>query len=275
MERHVSEPGGDVPEQAARLREVADLVAQRNEIDQELANIVGRPVVAGHLGEWIAGQIFGIELESSGSQRGYDGRFTRGDLAGRSVNVKWYSRQQGLLDISPHPADYYLVLAGPTSAAASSRDAHRPLVIVAVYLFDMAALLAVLADAGRRPGTATSVKSQHWAEAQIFPAPSSRFPLSADQVEALELFSSSRARRRDRFITRPGDMVITSPACRNPDLVVSRVEHPTGAELIEQVVDALRSAGRGAEADLFLDEVRKVSSSSGITDLVMRFVAVR
>ncbi len=37
---------------------------------------------------------------------------------------------------------YYLVLAGPTSAALSSRGMTRPAVIAAVYLFDAMQLLA-------------------------------------------------------------------------------------------------------------------------------------
>jgi hypothetical protein len=39
-------------------------------------------VTAGHLGEWIASVVFDIELESSASAKGIDGRFRSGPLRG-------------------------------------------------------------------------------------------------------------------------------------------------------------------------------------------------
>ncbi len=39
------------------LNRVADLVRQRNTIDTKIAAITDHPVVAGHLGEWIAAEI--------------------------------------------------------------------------------------------------------------------------------------------------------------------------------------------------------------------------
>jgi hypothetical protein len=116
------------------IRRVAELLAQRNVIDADLAQIIGRPVASGHLGEWIAAAIFDIGLEASASAPGVDGRFRTGALAGRTVNVKWYMAHQGLLDITEFPElDYYLVLAGPLTAAGSSRGASRPWCIDSVY----------------------------------------------------------------------------------------------------------------------------------------------
>jgi len=67
-----------------------------------------------HLGEWIAAQIFGIELAASSPETGIDGRFTIGLLRGRTVDVKWYPKLEGMLALKPAPAlDYYLVLIGP------------------------------------------------------------------------------------------------------------------------------------------------------------------
>ena len=104
-----------------------ELLTRRNAIDEEIARIIGRPMTSGHLGEWIASQVFDIELESSAATPFIDGRFRVGPLAGRSVNVKWYLKREGLLDISGSPAvDYYLVLTGPSSAALSSRGGTRP-----------------------------------------------------------------------------------------------------------------------------------------------------
>jgi hypothetical protein len=110
-------------EQITRL---AELLKARNSIDAEIAAITGRPMTSGHLGEWIASRVFGIELEPSAAAAAIDGRFRSAPFAGMTVNVKWYLKREGLLDMSSSPAlDSYLVLAGPASAAASSRGSTR------------------------------------------------------------------------------------------------------------------------------------------------------
>jgi hypothetical protein len=50
-------------------------------------------MTSGHLGEWIASQIFDIQLEASAVTAAVDGRFRGGPLAGRSANVKWYLKK--------------------------------------------------------------------------------------------------------------------------------------------------------------------------------------
>ena len=50
---------------AGSLARTAALLRQRNAIDAELARLIQRPMTSGHLGEWIAAQVFGIELEAS------------------------------------------------------------------------------------------------------------------------------------------------------------------------------------------------------------------
>jgi len=82
-----------------KLQEVADLIQQRNAIDAEIGTIIQRPASIGHLGKWIAAQIFGIDLQISAVQKAWDGRFTREPLATRTVNVKWYGKHESLLDI--------------------------------------------------------------------------------------------------------------------------------------------------------------------------------
>src|SRR5215208_668240 len=64
------------------LERVAGLIAERNAVDAEIGAITGRPVVAGHLGEWIAAQVFDIALESSAVAEGIDGRFASGAARG-------------------------------------------------------------------------------------------------------------------------------------------------------------------------------------------------
>jgi hypothetical protein len=51
----------------------AALLRQRNEIDAELARLMQRPMTSGHLGEWIAAQVFDLELEPSAVTAGIDG----------------------------------------------------------------------------------------------------------------------------------------------------------------------------------------------------------
>jgi hypothetical protein len=71
------------------IAHIAALPHERNSIDASIARVIGRPVTAGHLGEWIASQIFGIALEESAANQGFDGRFRSGALEGRTVNIKW------------------------------------------------------------------------------------------------------------------------------------------------------------------------------------------
>lgn len=109
------------------LQRLASLVKQRNAVDREIAQILGRPALPGHFGEFVASVIFGIALTDSASQKGIDGHFTDGPLAGRSVNVKFYTKNDGLLDVNADsPPDFYLVLAGPRTPAESSRGKTRP-----------------------------------------------------------------------------------------------------------------------------------------------------
>jgi hypothetical protein len=46
------------------IAKIADLLRERNVIDDAIAKIIGRPMTSGHLGEWIAAQIFDIALEA-------------------------------------------------------------------------------------------------------------------------------------------------------------------------------------------------------------------
>jgi hypothetical protein len=122
---------------ADSLERVAVLLRERNAIDAELAQLIQRPMTSGHLGEWIAAQVFDIELETSAAAASIDGRFRAGPLHDRTVNIKWYPKREGLLDTTAAAEpDYYLVLTGPPSAAASSRGTTRPWCIQAVFLFD-------------------------------------------------------------------------------------------------------------------------------------------
>lgn len=159
--------------QVARMRELenlAKLINEKNEIEDKISNIIDHPCLIGHVGEYVAAKIFGINLNESASHKGSDGNFKGGPLDGKSVNIKWYAKREGLLDIIPegkNPPDYYLVMTGPKSVAEASKgkNRYRPWVITEVFLLNSRELQKELG----KSGIATSVKSTYWDKAQIYP----------------------------------------------------------------------------------------------------------
>lgn len=190
------------------IRQVAGLLRERDVIDAKIAQVTGRPVAAGELGKWIASQVFDIQLERSATASGIGGRFRSGHLRGRTVNVLWYMKHQGLLDTSESAAlDYYLVLTGPPSQARSPSGITEPWCIDSVYLFDARRLRSEQESYGVKPGTASSLTKSQWRAAEVYP--SCRNPLflvMPNQAALLQLFlltegtarpaSGSSARRR-------------------------------------------------------------------------------
>ena len=172
------------------MRRLAALLRRRNVIDEEIAAITHRPMTSGHLGEWIASQVFDIELEQSAAATAIDGRFRCNPLQGRTVNIKWYLKREGMLDMSESDQlDYYLVLTGPAAAAASSRGAIRPWCIEAVFLFNARHLRAEQTHRGAKRGTASSLLQRQWLAAEIYPSASNPLlPISHEQTELLALF---------------------------------------------------------------------------------------
>ncbi len=175
----------------AQLAELAALLRERNALDARLGRLLDRPVNTGSIGEWIAARIFDIELAAAANVAGYDGHFTTGVLAGRTVNVKAYTKHESMLDINLNaPLDYYLVLAGPRGMAASSRGTLRPFCIDAVFLFDAHRLHGELQERGVQIGIATSVLGAQWKQAQIYPVPNNpALVLSEAQRRQLEMFA--------------------------------------------------------------------------------------
>lgn len=174
-----------------KLEQIAELLTGRNAIDAEIAAIIQRPMTSGHLGEWIASRIFDIELEASATNTAFDGRFRTGPLQGRTVNVKWYLKQEGILDTSASATlDYYLVLTGPRSAAESSRGDTRPWCVRAVSLFDARHLCDEQIARGAKAGIASSVLRQQWDDAEIYPHGNNpHLRVTPHQVELLELLA--------------------------------------------------------------------------------------
>ncbi len=118
------------------LRQRAGLIRARGAIDRGIARIIGRPAHMGHSGEFIAAQGFDIALETAANHRGVDGRFQPGPLAGRTVNVRFRTGNDGLLDI--HAAalpDVFLVLAGPHVGAVSTRGGVSRIAVAGAFVF--------------------------------------------------------------------------------------------------------------------------------------------
>lgn len=170
---------------------LSQLIKQRNHVDDEIASIINRPALQGHIGEFIASRIFNINLHQSATKKGNDGFFNKGSLVGKSVNIKWYGKKEGILDINPNSLpDYFLVLCGPKSNAQSSVGKSRPLKIDSVYLFESNSLIDNLRSRGVKIGIATSVVTTQWELAEIFPNQTNHFlELSPEQRSLLSLFS--------------------------------------------------------------------------------------
>ena len=182
----------DVSEaERAQLDALAGLLRARNALDAEIVRIIGRPASTGNLGEFIAARIFDIHLAASGVNPGHDGYFASGLLEGKTVNIKLYSRDDALLDISVHASDYYLVMRGPRPAKATGPRA-LPFRIDSIYLFESLSLRGVLAEARVRVGVATSVRRVVWDAARIYPAaPGAPLVLTDAQMAMIAAFGAA------------------------------------------------------------------------------------
>lgn len=192
----IRETNGKPPKKIERnlnmnsLEKLSNLMENRNVIDDQISGIIGYPAEKGHVGEFIASKIFNIKLNKSAAQKGHDGVFLDGLLIGKTVNVKFYPKREGMLDLQPKmPPDYYLVLTGPKSNPSSSRGMTRPWMIESVFLFDAEKLHNVLLKRGNKLGIATSVIDELWKEAEIYPNQTNvSLILSEEQKNRLRLF---------------------------------------------------------------------------------------
>ena len=172
------------------LIQLAKLIDTRNQTEREITALIGRPAAIGHIGEYIASRVFNIALEESASHKSSDGYFRDEPLKGRTVNIKWFAFQEGLLDITPESLpDYYLVLTGLKSGTMTSRERVRPWTIEKVYLFEAQTLANELIQTGLKMGIATSVRRHLWEKSEIYPTGHNiLFQLSQAQRDILALF---------------------------------------------------------------------------------------
>lgn len=172
-----------------KLSELAALLKERNEVDNKIAQIINRPALNGYIGEYIAAHIFDIELCESANAKGIDGFFSSGNLAGKSVNVKYYGKEEHILDLNSSAIpDYYLVLTGEKSKAMSSKGQTRPFVISSVFLFDGEELIKQLEKNNVKIGVATSVKSYLWEAARIYPVQIESEIIAENRISLLSFF---------------------------------------------------------------------------------------
>lgn len=171
----------------ADLPRLASLLKSRNTIDEKMAALIGHTAQLGNIGEYIAAAIFDIVLDEAGKRRGYDGRFTRGPLAGKTVDIQWHPKHDGQMNIRMDLfPDYYLVLSGPASAP----NFASPWLISTIYLFDANNLFLGLRERGVQIGSSTSVTGPLWERAEIYPKPrNTELALSDDERKQLILFA--------------------------------------------------------------------------------------
>jgi hypothetical protein len=180
------------------LQQLAGLLAIRNQVATQITATTGRPALLGHLGAYIAAQVFDIALEASAANEAFDGRFKSRPFAGKAVDVSWYPRRENLIDLrADDPPDHYLVRSEPRGPAASARGDDRPWLIEAVHLFVARTLLDCLKRRGAKIGIAASVASDSWGPSQWHPTTSPGLPeLTQEQGDALCLFSLAATRLR-------------------------------------------------------------------------------
>ncbi|WP_446210122.1 hypothetical protein [Micromonospora sp. IBSANI012] len=171
------------------LHQLAALLRARDDLDARIAKLTGRSVRQGDIGEFIAAQVFGIDLAGIATQAGHDGTFRSGPFAGQTVNVKTYGDAFTGIDISPHPCNLHLVLSGPRRPLGAVQ--HHQWRISAAYLFNTRRLLETLNGRGVKVGTATSIRRNDLEAAQIFPTAGSDSPLrlTPEQTALMSLFA--------------------------------------------------------------------------------------
>ncbi len=177
------------------LEKLASEISKMNSIGTKISDITQRPATIGHTGEYIAAEIFDIELEESANTKGIDGLFRSGSLAGRTVNVKWYSKLEYMLDINPDALpDYFLVMTGPKAVEPTLKGGIQPWLIDYVFLFNAAELMIELNARGVKIGVATSVRKHEWQNSEIYPNKRSMvYRMTDDQMGKVLAFGSGLA----------------------------------------------------------------------------------
>jgi len=171
----------------SNLPQLASLLKSKNVVDGKIATIIDRPTHLQDVGAYIASAIFGIALVPPGTETDIDGKFINGPHAGRNVVIQRHPRQENSLSLKTDtPIDYYLVLAGPKNSAPGIQS---PWIIEAVFLFDAQHLFMALRERNVHIGTRTSIITELWDRAEIYPRQhNTTLLLSEEQRAMLALF---------------------------------------------------------------------------------------
>jgi hypothetical protein len=169
---------------------LAELLRARNTVESNIANLLGTGASLSTVGEYIAAAIFGITLISSTHHNEFTGIFANSPLTGKTVDVQWYPRREGFLNVHTDPLpDYILVLAGPKQESSTARALVNPWLITSVHLFEGHGLLTALRERGVQIGFHTSVINSLWERSEIFPLQHNAvLVLTDEQRQALKLF---------------------------------------------------------------------------------------
>lgn len=173
------------------LEQLAKAIPHLNSASAHVASIIGRPAERGHIGEFIASRVFNIRLHTSATERGSDGFFIDGPHLGKNVNIKFYGKREGILDIrSDAVPDLFLVMTGPKSTSSSSSGSVRPICIEYVFLIPGNEAICSAESRNVMIREATSFPGSFWDEHEVYPASRSKeLNLTQDQIRSLELFS--------------------------------------------------------------------------------------
>lgn len=172
---------------------LSEFIKERNVIDEKISLLINRPAQIQHVGEYIAAKIFDIKLETTANHKGSDGRFINGKiLQNKTVNIKWYTKNQSLLDICPDASlDYYLLLVGPKTRSMTSVGMQRPWIIEKVFLFNHQEIIQALSSRNVKIGVASSIIKKDWESGEIYPNSVNKvLEITSEQKRLLESFSN-------------------------------------------------------------------------------------
>lgn len=179
----------------SELKKLSRLIRQWNEIEAEIFELIGYPGTISNIGEYLAEQVFGVDLEKSKTQRAFDGKFTQGNLSGRTVNVKIARERERFIDWRDDALpEYFLILTGSRRQSGKSVKRSRPILVTNVYLFNVKETRKNLHSRGVIPPhgerVQASVTNDQWDEAEIYPKQTSQLlTLTPRQKQMLSLFS--------------------------------------------------------------------------------------
>jgi hypothetical protein len=156
------------------LIHLADLIRIRNFVNASVGRSIRGPAETGRIAEFVASEIFDIELEEKFVTKAIDGKFRSPlNLKGATVNIKYRSSSSLRLNLinsddpSDHP-DFYLALRGPFVAKSPNSEKVLPFVINSVYLFSATSLIERMKAEGYMT-FGPSVKKAYWDESMIYP----------------------------------------------------------------------------------------------------------